>query len=194
MLVAGLLLAGCAAEPEGPRVIVPGGPGEPGRVLSGQEAAERRSPVPVSPADVEFARSMVPHHQQAIELAALAPGRAADQRVLGLAARVAAVQGPEIDVLEAFLARQEDTHPHGPDHPMPGMATPAQLGELAAATGPAFDRLFLQLMTVHHEGALEMASVVRGAGTDIVIAELAQDIVVTQTAEIDRMRGLLAEV
>lgn len=85
-------------------------------------------------------------------------------------------------------------HAHGTDHPMPGMATPAQLGELAAATGPAFDRLFLQLMTAHHEGALVMAAVVRTGGTDIAIAELAQDIVVTQSVEIDRMRGLLAEV
>ncbi|GAA2551393.1 DUF305 domain-containing protein [Pseudonocardia hydrocarbonoxydans] len=185
-------LAGCAAAPPGPSVIVPGAPGEPARVVDGAEAAQRRSPVPVSPADVEFAARMVPHHRQALELAALAPDRAADPGVRAVAERIAAVQGPEIAVLESWLARHGGAHlPHADHAAMPGMATPAQRDELAAADGPGFDALFVALMIAHHEGALEMAAQVRSSGTDLTIAEFADGVVATQSADIDRLRGLL---
>lgn len=193
-----VLTAGCGTVPDdGPTVVVPGRPGEPAQVLSGSEAAQRRTPVPVSPADVEFVEAMIPHHRQALDMAGLAADRAADPQVRGLAARIDAVQGPEIAVMEAWLARQElytgDHHGgdmDGMDVLHPGMLTPAQLDELAAADGPAFDRLFVALMTAHHEGAITMARAVGVAGTDITVGEIAQDVVVTQTAEIDRMRGL----
>lgn len=184
-------LAGCGAAPSGPAVIVPGSPGEPARVMDGAEAAQRRSPVPVSPADVEFAARMVPHHRQALELAALAPDRAAAPGVRAMAERIAAVQGPEIAVLESWLARNGGHPPHADHAAMPGMATPARLDELAAADGPAFDRLFVASMIAHHEGALAMAAQVRSAGTDLVIAEFADGVVATQSADIDRLRGLL---
>lgn len=193
LLTAGvvLALAGCGAPvPEGPPVVVPGAPGEPAQVLSGAEAAERRSPVPVSPADVEFVERMVPHHEQALRMAALAPTRAGDPGVRAMAERIAGVQGPEIAVLESWLARQEGHGSHGEHTGMPGMATPAQLDELAAATGPAFDRLFVARMIAHHEGALAMAAQVRAAGTDLFVAGFADDVVATQSADIDRLRGL----
>ena len=69
------------------------------------------------------------------------------------------------------------------------MITAAQLAELAAARGPAFDQLFVALMIAHHEGAIAMAEQVGGAGTDITVGEIAQDVVGTQTAEIDRLRA-----
>ncbi|MBW0134291.1 DUF305 domain-containing protein [Pseudonocardia abyssalis] len=198
-----LALAGCGAAPEGPRVVVPGAPGEPAQIMDGAEVAQRRSPVPVSPADVEFVERMVPHHEQALEMAVLAPARAADPGVRAMAERIAGVQGPEIAVLESWLARQ-DAHPAHGDHGdggdggdggdhtgMPGMATPAQLTDLATATGPAFDRLFVTLMIAHHQGALTMAGQVRTAGTDLLVAEFADDVVATQSADIDRLRGLL---
>lgn len=190
--VAALLvaLAGCGA-PQGPPVVVPGAPGEPARIVDGAEAAQRRSPVPVSPADVEFAARMVPHHRQALELAALAPDRAADPGVRAMAERIAAVQGPEIAVLESWLARHGGHLPHADHAAMPGMASPARRDELAAAEGPAFDELFVALMIAHHEGALEMAAQVRTAGTDLEIAEFADGVVATQSADIDRLRGLL---
>ncbi len=189
-----VLGAGCgsAADP-GPAVVVPGGPGEQARVLPGAEAAERRTPVPVSPADVEFVTQMIPHHRQAMEMASLAPDRAADPRIKAVAARIDAVQGPEIAVLEAWLARQDrylDGH-HGASHAMPGMATPTELDALAASTGPAFDRLFVDLMTAHHEGAIAMSQDLGLSGTDITAGEIARDVAVTQRAEIERMRELL---
>ncbi|GAA3234692.1 DUF305 domain-containing protein [Pseudonocardia petroleophila] len=189
--VAVLALAGCGAAPDGPRVVVPGAPGEPARVMSGTEAAQRRSPVPVSPADVAFVERMVPHHEQALEMAALAPARSADPGVRAMAERIAGVQGPEIAVLRAWLARQDPRSAHGDHTGMPGTATPAQLDELAAATGPAFDRLFVALMIAHHEGALAMAAQVRTAGTDLFVAAFADDVVATQSADVDRLRGLL---
>jgi uncharacterized protein (DUF305 family) len=190
---------GSAAEIEAP-VIVPGAPGEEARVMSGAEAAERRAPSPASPADVVFVEMMIPHHEQALEMAALAPGRAADPRVAALAERIAAAQGPEIAVMRAWLERLDPAlaghaGKHGGDHggghaSMPGMATPEQLTALAAASGPAFDALFLDLMTVHHEGALAMAQEVRATGTDLAVGEMAQNVVADQSAEIERMAGL----
>lgn len=188
-----VLCASCGSGPvaDGPPVVVPGGPGEAARVLPGAEAAQRRTPVPVSPADVEFVTQMIPHHRQALQMSALAPDRAADPRIRAVAARIDAVQGPEIAVLEAWLARQErfvDGHSGHGAHPMPGLATAAQLDELAATTGPAFDRLFVELMTAHHQGAISMAEELGLRGTDITVGEIARDVAATQRAEIVRMR------
>lgn len=196
LAVAALVGAGCGEPPgeTGPTVVVPGGPGEQARVLPGAEAAQRRTPVPVSPADVEFVTQMIPHHRQALEMTALVPGRASDPQVAAIAERIDAVQEPEIAVLEAWLERQDhvvDAHGAHSVHPMPGMATPAQLDALAAATGPAFDRMFVELMTAHHEGAITMAHDLGLRGTDVTAAEIARDIAVTQTAEIDRMRAII---
>ncbi|HVL83887.1 MAG TPA: DUF305 domain-containing protein [Pseudonocardia sp.] len=186
---------------DGPQVVVPGRPGEPAQVLPGAEAAQRHVPDPVSPADVTFVQRMIPHHQQALEMAELAPGRAADRRVLALAERISVAQGPEIAAMQAWLERPEVTvltggepgHGGHADHSgMPGMATPAQLAALGAARGTDFDRLFLELMIAHHEGALRMAHEVLTAGTDVTAGRLAQDVGATQSAEIARMREMLA--
>lgn len=202
LVVLGVVLAGCgSAPPPGPAVIVPGGPGESAQVLPGAEAAERRTPVPVSPADVEFVAAMVPHHEQALELAALAPGRAVDPGVLAIADRISAVQGAEIAMMRSWLDGRDDAlggghgGGHGAGHEgelHPGMATPEQVAALGAATGPAFDRMFLDLMIAHHEGALVMADAVRAGGTDVLVSQMADDVTVTQSAEIGRMRDLLA--
>ncbi|MBW0092846.1 DUF305 domain-containing protein [Pseudonocardia sp. KRD-184] len=184
-------LAGCGAAEPGLRTVVPGAPGEPARVMGGAEAAQRRAPVPVSPADVEFVAAMIPHHEQALAVAALAPGRAADSGVRAMAERIAGVQGPEVAVLRAWLARHGSGHPGHPAHAaVPGMVAAERLAELAAASGPAFDRLFVATMIAHHEGALAMAAQVRASGTDLFVAGFADDVVATQTADIDRLRGL----
>jgi uncharacterized protein (DUF305 family) len=180
-------------------VIVPGAPGEVAQVLPGAEAGERYGPDPTSPSDVAFVAAMVPHHRQALEMASLAPDRAADPGVTAMADRIAAAQGPEIAVMEAWLARQDPAlgGGHGGGHASdgtlhPGMATPEQMAELAAATGPAFDRLFLELMIAHHEGALRMAEQAVVGGTDLTALQMADHVVAGQSAEIARMRDLLA--
>ncbi|MBT3154071.1 DUF305 domain-containing protein [Streptomyces sp. CHD11] len=180
----------------GPSVIAPGAPGEENRTLSAEEASRQRaeddSP---NSADVDYARMMIGHHAQALEMTALVPDRAESPKIVKLAERIAAAQGPEIQAMKGWLKshdKPERDGGHGHDHAtMPGMATPAQLKQLRAADGKAFDQLFLTLMTTHHQGAVTMSTEVKGQGNNIWIEETADDVVAQQTSEINRMRDLL---
>lgn len=201
------LVAGCGGSPDEPgaapsspppaasaepsddvTVIQPGRPGE--GALTGAPA----SPVVTEPnqADVAFMQMMVPHHAQAVEMAELAQRYAVDPDVRGLAARIRAAQGPEIVSMSAWLDEHgvPSAH-HGGSMPMMGMLTPAELDALAAARGREFDRLFLEGMIGHHQGALRMANTVETKGSDVRVMELAGDIKVSQTAEIALMRDML---
>ncbi|KUM87308.1 MULTISPECIES: DUF305 domain-containing protein [Streptomyces] len=196
-----LTLAGCdsGADPKsasatGPSVLAPGKPGEANRTLSAQDAQDQRADddTPNS-ADVSYARMMIAHHAQALELTELAPQRAESVKLKALAERISAAQGPEIDAMRAWLkeygqSEKSDAHAHAR---MPGMATEAQLEKLRAAKGKAFDELFLTLMITHHEGAITMATDVKGQGNNIRIEEMADDVVAQQTSEINRMRNML---
>lgn len=199
--LAAVAAAGCSdPEPAPPSatytasapVIQPGRPGEPATTVAPGETATRPPQPGFNAADVAFVRDMIRHHGQAIELARLAPARAADVRVLALASRIEAGQEPEIAVLREWLASRrqllvDPDHPDGRTHTMAGMATPAQVAQLADADGTAFDRLFLTLMVTHHRGAVTMAGRVRTAGTDLAVQELARKISGGQSAEIGRM-------
>ncbi|MEU5184810.1 DUF305 domain-containing protein [Streptomyces longwoodensis] len=194
-----LALAGCdsgsdaAPEPaggSGPSVIVPGAPGEGNRTLSAREAAEQRAEDDTpNAADVAYARMMIVHHQQALDMAALVPDRAASGDVKRLASRIAAAQGPEITSMRGWLTSYgKDGTAGRHDHAaMPGMATGAQLAQLRAARGAAFDQLFLTLMITHHQGAITMATDVKAQGNNLRIEEMADDVVAQQTTEIQRM-------
>ncbi|MFF0223140.1 DUF305 domain-containing protein [Streptomyces sp. NPDC004629] len=188
--------SGSDAKPpasSGPSVIVPGKPGEQNRTLSATDAAEQRaeddSP---NSADVDYARMMIRHHSQALEMTELVPDRAESSKVKRLAERIAAAQGPEIAAMRDWLTSYgKDERPGGHDHAaMPGMATEAQLKKLRAARGTAFDELFLTLMITHHEGALTMATDAKAQGNNIRIEEMADDVVAQQTSEIARMRDM----
>ncbi|MFF0013623.1 DUF305 domain-containing protein [Streptomyces sp. NPDC005374] len=199
--LAALALGGCdsgadsgAAPATGPSVLVPGKPGEANQTLSAQDAQEQRADddTPNS-ADVSYARMMIEHHTQALELTELAPERAESAKLKALAERISAAQGPEIDAMRAWLKEhgqsgKSGAHEHAS---MPGMATEAQVRKLRAAKGTAFDQLFLTLMITHHEGAITMATDVKGQGNNIRIEEMADDVVAQQTSEINRMRGML---
>ncbi|MGW1957847.1 DUF305 domain-containing protein [Streptomyces sp. NPDC001920] len=198
-----LVLGGCdsGSDPEpaagsGPSVIVPGKPGEANRKLSAEEAARGRaeddSP---NSADVAYARMMIEHHEQALEMTELAPDRAESTAVEKLAERIAAAQGPEISAMKGWLKAhgkggkaEKGHHEHAS---MPGMATEAQLRKLRAARGEAFDQFFLTLMITHHDGAITMATEVKGQGNNIQIEEMADEVVAQQTSEITRMRDML---
>ncbi|MFJ5023859.1 DUF305 domain-containing protein [Streptomyces goshikiensis] len=188
-------------------VIAPGKPGERARTLSPEQAARERPDDTPNAADQTYVRGMIEHHRQALTMSALAPDRASAEAVKGLAERIAAAQKPEIGAMERWLARYPAPggaggsgstggsggtggmggHDHGA---MPGMATEQQLKELADARGTDFDRLFLKLMTAHHEGALKMASQALAGGNNVAVEEMATEVVATQTAEIHRMRAL----
>jgi len=179
-------------------VLVPGAPGGPTTTYAPGESGELANPAVYGDDEVDFLTTMVPHHTQALTMAALAPGRAEDERVLGLADRIAAAQGPEVTTMQAWLSAQglPEADPeagHDSHESMRGMATPEELFALESASGADFDRLFLELMTEHHAGALEMADAAVGARHPIV-TEMVTDTMVSQGAEMNRMQELLADL
>ncbi|GGZ44205.1 DUF305 domain-containing protein [Streptomyces bluensis] len=185
-----------APKASGSAVIAPGKPGEAAETLSAEDAAKRRaeddSP---NAADFAYAQMMIKHHTQAVEMTELVPSRAESTQVKRLAARISAAQQPEIDAMKGWLKINGDEKKGtsgGHDHEaMPGMATEAQLEKLRAAKGKAFDQLFLTLMTTHHEGAITMATDLKAAGNNILVEEMADDVIAQQTAEMSRMREML---
>ncbi|MGW5002805.1 DUF305 domain-containing protein [Streptomyces hydrogenans] len=173
-------------------VVVPGKPGEPARRVSPEEAARLLPDERPNGADFRYVQMMVVHHRQALTMTALTPTRAGSPQVRKVAERIAAAQQPEIGAMEGWLKsnggpREQGAHDH---HTMPGMATEAQLAELRAAKGAAFDELFLKLMVTHHEGAVTMAAEVLAQGNNVLVEEMANDVIAQQTAEINRMRSL----
>lgn len=186
-------------------VLVPGAPGEDATVIPPGGTGTRANADAYTADDVAFMTDMVSHHAQALEMAELAPERASDARVKTLAGRIAAAQGPEIDVMQAWLEqhglpRADPATGHGAGHggghggeAMPGMAGPEDMTRLVASRGTAFDRLFLDLMSRHHQGALEMAAQAADAQHPVV-TELITDVAVTQGVEIERMQEVLADL
>jgi uncharacterized protein (DUF305 family) len=198
-VIAAYGLTGCSggdkpsAAGQSGSVIVPGKPGEPNKTVP----ATKGTVTPPSAADIRFVQMMVPHHEQALEMAALAPRQGSAEKVKALADRIDAAQSAEISRMQSLLrqygqgAHQGHGSPAQPmDMRMPGMATPQQMAQLKEAGGKDFDRLFLTLMITHHQGALTMANEEMAKGSDVLIQEMAQDVIVTQTAEINRMRAL----
>ncbi|NKY96342.1 DUF305 domain-containing protein [Nocardiopsis alborubida] len=142
-------------------------------------------------ADVMFARMMIPHHEQAVEMSRLAEDRAGEE-VAALAAEIEAAQGPEIEQLRGMLdAWGVEPAGDGEHHGMSGMMTEEQMAELERAEGEAFDTLFLELMIAHHRGAVQMAEEQLESGVDPEARELAQEVVDAQEAEIEQMDMML---
>ena len=143
-----------------------------------------------SAADVMFAQMMIPHHQQAVDLGVIAENGEASPEVLALAKDISHDQTHEIEHMQAWLDAA-GAHEHADhDMAMDGMLTEAQLETLKAAKGAEFDRLFLEGMIAHHEGAVSMAEdVVDSKNPDV--AELAASIIKSQTEQIQYMKELL---
>ncbi|KQS54573.1 hypothetical protein ASG36_20560 [Geodermatophilus sp. Leaf369] len=146
-------------------------------------------------ADVTFAQSMIPHHEQAVEMADLVADRSTNPDVLDLAGRIQAAQGPEIDVLNGWLdswgANNSDDTSGMAHSGMSGMMTEDDMSSLETASGVDFDRMWLQLMLEHHTGAVGMAQTEIADGEDPAAIALAQDIQSSQGAEITEMEQLL---
>lgn len=188
-----------------PSVVAPGKPGEQAATLSPEDAAKKAGDDAPNSADVDYVRMMIEHHRQALTMTELAPDRVRSAKVQRLAERIKAAQGPEIEAMQGWLKQHgkqpqdNSDHEHGHDHgsghgsgdaAMPGMATEAQLAALRKAKGAAFDELFLKLMITHHGGAVTMATDVLSDGRNILVSEMANDVIAQQTAEIERMRKL----
>lgn len=158
----------------------------------------------VHEADVRFMTGMIVHHAQALVMSGYALSRAASPSIGTLAARIINAQEDEISLMQRWLRERgqpvpevgQHGHVHGEAHAMhmPGMLSQEQLDELAAARGPEFDRLFLEYMIEHHEGAVAMVRdlfATDGAAQDDFVFKLASDIQVDQRSEIARMRRML---
>ncbi len=158
------------------------------------------------PDDVAFVQGMVPHHEQAVEMAAMVDDHAdVSPELADLADRIEAAQQPEIDRMEGWLddwdvddhgsmdhGDMEGMDHGGMDHGgMDGMMSADQMSELASLDGAAFEQRWLEMMIEHHRGAVRSAESVITDGTDPDVRDLARDVVRTQTAEITEMEGLL---
>ena len=198
---AGVLLLGMAASATAQAPIVqPGAPGETARELTAEEATDI-AVTSHSPDDVRFMQDMIPHHNQAVQMAELVADRTNREEVVDAAGRITLSQQDEMEFMERWLRDRGERVPDPADHEamhtshqMAGMATPEQMAELAAAEGADFDRMFLQLMIAHHEGAVTMVEDLLeqpGSAYDPVLFEFTNDVTNDQTAEIERMHGLL---
>lgn len=204
ILVAMLAAGGCAAATRGqaPPIVQPGPPGQPSRTIPAADVGALPRPR-FSAADVAFMQGMIGHHAQAVEMTELLETRTSSDAMRSLAERIAVSQRDEIQMMREWLvdrgAEPPSEHAHHAHDatPMPGMLTADEMQRLAAATGPAFDTLFLEYMIRHHEGALIMVRelfATPGAGQDAEIYAFASDVDADQRMEIIRMAGMLKEL
>ncbi len=149
-------------------------------------------------ADVEFTQGMIPHHEQAIEMAdmALDPTVGASVEVVALAEAIQGGQDPEIQLMQGWLdawdqPAMEDMEGHDMSS-MDGMMSAEDMDELGTLQGAEFDAAWLAMMIEHHEGAVKMAETVKADGKNADVATLADQVIAAQTAEIATMKGLLA--
>jgi uncharacterized protein (DUF305 family) len=199
-LAASLLATAATIAAQDVPIVQPGAPGTTPRTLSVGEAT-RLAQATYTPADVAFMQGMIVHHQQAVDMAALVKGRTNNEAIVTAAGRIEASQKDEMKFMTEWLTgKGEPTamagmgHAHH-DHGMKGMASPEQMAALAAANGTAFDRMFLEMMIRHHQGALDMVEELHrqpGTAYEPVMFEFTNEVVNDQTSEMERMNTTLA--
>ncbi|MBU2668930.1 DUF305 domain-containing protein [Actinoplanes bogorensis] len=175
------------------RVVLPGAPGDDA-VVTDSDQVKAPDGSTYNGVDTAFVQMMIVHHEQAITMAKLAPGRAENDKLAALADRIAAAQPYEINFFRAWLKERglPETDP-GHDHAgMAGMQSEADMSALAAATGSTFDARFAAMMTAHHQGALQMAGDVLKGGNDEKLREVANEMAVEQGSEIRRLQQVTA--
>ena len=182
-----------------PPIVQPGAPGEPTRVIGAEQAVDL-SQVQYIGADIKFMQGMIGHHAQAIEMTDLLRTHSDRDDMKKLALRIELSQADEIQMMQRWLADRGQRVPTGREHHthgaalMPGMLSPDDMARLDAARGVEFDRLFLEYMIRHHEGALTMVKALfatPGAAQEPEVFAFASDVEADQTAEIDRMGAML---
>ena len=146
--------------------------------------------------DVAFATNMIPHHQQAVDLSAMVPDRSTNAGLVALAQKISAAQQPEINVMKVFLVQWNENPDTNSGHAghgdaMQGMVDAATMTKLESLTGAEFDKLWLESMIGHHQGAIEMAKAEIANGDNVDAKNLAKNIVTTQEAEIGQMKQMV---
>ena len=182
-----------------PPIVQPGAPGEATQVISAVKAVDL-SKVQHTEADVKFMQGMIGHHSQAVEMVELLKTHTGSEDMKKLGLRIELSQEDEIKMMQRWLQvrGQEVPGPHAMHmagaHLMPGMLTADEMEKLAAAKGTEFDRLFLEGMIRHHQGAMTMVEelfATPGAGQEVEIFSFASDVDADQRMEIDRMGAML---
>jgi uncharacterized protein (DUF305 family) len=140
-----------------------------------------------SAADIKFAEEMIPHHEQAILMADIALTNSASDEILAVARDIKAAQAPEIEEMGSWAGVNPSNHM---GHMMDGMLSDEQIQQLRDSEGATFDRLFLEGMIAHHQGAIKMAQKVVGSKS-LKVANLAAAIIDAQEKEIAFMQELI---
>ncbi len=161
LVIAALVLTGCASTP--------------------------KASSEFSAADIKFAEEMIPHHEQAILMADIALTNSASDEILAVARDIKAAQAPEIEEMGSWEGVRASTHM---GHTMDGMLSDEQIQQLRDSEGATFDRLFLEGMIAHHQGAIKMAQKVVGSKS-MKVADLAAAIIDAQEKEIAFMQELI---
>ncbi|MEU5260095.1 DUF305 domain-containing protein [Amycolatopsis sp. NPDC021455] len=196
-VITALVLSACSSSDHPSMPGMSAGSSAPAPSPSGQAAGHNAD-------DIAFAQQMVPHHSQALDMAKLVPSRSTNPKVIDLASRIEKAQDPEIRQMQGWLttwgAPSASSMP-GMDHgsmpgmsgSMPGMMSDADMQKLGQAKGAEFDRMWLDMMIKHHQGAIDMAKTELSKGSDADAKALAQKIIDAQQAEITEMQGLLQQ-
>lgn len=173
-----------------------------------ETSSDAGQPADANDADVAFATMMIPHHEQAVELSEMVPSRTTNAEIVKLAQTISAAQGPEIETMKVFLVQWnaggqersdsgngtgEGAHEGHDMSEMQGMVDTATMEKLTTLNGEEFDKLWLQSMIGHHEGAIEMANTELKDGANPDAKRLAQQIVTAQQAEITSMKQMLGD-
>jgi uncharacterized protein (DUF305 family) len=190
---AALLLSSCTSPA--------GSAGSPGdghtdHTHNADEPAITGAPEGYNADDVAFATNMILHHRQAVELSGLVDSRSTDPELVGLAQQIAAAQKPEIETMKVFLVQWNENPDTSSGHAghggaMQGMVDDGTMARLNSLSGAEFDKLWLESMIGHHQGAIEMAKAEIANGDNADAKRLAQSIVDTQQAEIGQMNQML---
>ncbi len=188
---AALVLAACGGSGDSPA-------GHNGHTATSASASASASQDRHNTADTAFAQGMIPHHRQAVEMADLAPSRAESAEVKKLAEQIKKAQDPEIKTLSGWLTSWGEEVPaegamdhsaHGTN----GMMTAEEMDQLEKTSGKAFDTAFMEMMIKHHEGAVAMAKTEKTEGAFPDAKKMADAIITSQTAEIQKMNELLGK-
>ena len=203
--LAAIAVTPARAQDPPPAIVQPGAPGQPTRTLTPEQAAALGQPMHVE-ADVRFMQGMTFHHAQALEMTNLLSMNTQSEEMRMLAQRIDLSQTTEIGMMARWLEARgeeapdledEDVWPLSDNELMPGMLTEGQIAQLAAARGANFDRLFLEFMIEHHEGALTMVErlfLVSGAAQEPEIFQYLTHIDADQSMEIGRMNTMLLAI
>ncbi|MDH6531985.1 uncharacterized protein (DUF305 family) [Aurantimicrobium minutum] len=183
-IAASVSLAGCTIN-------MPGSTSDSNGMMDGGMMGNNQNSSGFSGSDIMFAQMMIPHHQQAVDMSTLAETHTTNPELLALAKQIKDAQAPEIEQMTGWINNANASMDMGHDMGMGGMLSDSDMAALAAANGPAFDKLYLEGMIGHHEGALDMAQMVIDSN-NAEAKTLGENIVKSQTAEIAQMKKMLA--